>query len=115
MSCFMDVREGPWCGKGRRRMQRSRSITLAAAGTAIVVAALSGLLVVLVTGARPTALKLAVPVLTLPIPHLHVSPVRPSQLLSPFTGEPAKALRRVVVVKIDNIVDARPLTSLTSA
>jgi len=35
--------------------------------------------------------------------------------MSPFTGEPVKALGRVVVVKIDNIVQARPSTGLTSA
>ncbi len=39
----------------------------------------------------------------------------PAQLLSPFTGEPVKALGRVIVAKIDNIADARPPTNLTSA
>src|SRR5258708_39130674 len=39
----------------------------------------------------------------------------PRPLRSPFTGEPVKALRRVLAVKIDNIVLARPRTGLTRA
>ena len=37
------------------------------------------------------------------------------QLRSPFTGEPVNALNRVLAVKIDNIVSARPQTGLTHA
>ena len=37
------------------------------------------------------------------------------QLRSPFTGEPIKSLQRVLAVKIDNIVYARPQTGLTAA
>jgi hypothetical protein len=37
------------------------------------------------------------------------------QLVSPLTGQPVTALRRVLAVKIDNIVLARPQTGLTSA
>ena len=37
------------------------------------------------------------------------------RLLSPFTGEPVKSLRRVLAVKIDNIVYARPQTGINSA
>ena len=36
-------------------------------------------------------------------------------LLSPFTGEPVSSLNRVLAVKIDNIVNARPQTGLTHA
>jgi hypothetical protein len=39
----------------------------------------------------------------------------PTQSLDPFTGEPVKALGRVLAVKIDNIVTARPQTGLQSA
>lgn len=39
----------------------------------------------------------------------------PAALLSPFTGEPVKALGPVLAVKIDNIVYARPQTGLRSA
>ena len=41
----------------------------------------------------------------------HASP----QLRSPFTGEPVHSLNRVLAVKIDNIVYARPQTGLTHA
>jgi hypothetical protein len=37
------------------------------------------------------------------------------QLRSPFTGEPVLSLGRVLAVKIDNIVNARPQTGLTRA
>jgi hypothetical protein len=37
------------------------------------------------------------------------------QLRSPFTGEPVSSLNRVLAVKIDNIVYARPQTGLTHA
>ena len=37
------------------------------------------------------------------------------QLRSPFTGEPVHSLNRVLAVKIDNIVYARPQTGLTHA
>ena len=39
----------------------------------------------------------------------------PAQLLSPFTGEPVPSLSRVLAVKIDNIVYARPQTGLNRA
>ena len=38
-----------------------------------------------------------------------------AQLRSPFTGEPVRALNRVLAMKIDNIVNARPQTGLTHA
>ena len=50
--------------------------------------------------------------------HARKVPVTPSpapQLRSPFTGEPVSSLNRVVAVKIDNIVLARPSTGLTRA
>src|SRR5215475_13611476 len=40
---------------------------------------------------------------------------RHRQLRSPFTGEPVKALRRVLVFKIDNVSQARPPTNLARA
>jgi hypothetical protein len=46
-----------------------------------------------------------------PTPTAH----HPTQLLDPFTGEPVKTLGRVLAVKIDNIVTARPQTGLQSA
>jgi len=43
------------------------------------------------------------------------TPSHARQLRSPFTGEPVPALNRVLAVKIDNIVNARPQTGLTHA
>jgi hypothetical protein len=95
-------------------MERRWKITLAGAGAAVAAAGLSVLLVLVLPGGRPVArqrpVKLADPVSD---PYLRAAV--PAQLLSPFTGEPVKALGRVIVVKIDNIVDARPPENLTSA
>ena len=62
----------------------------------------------------------AAPVKSYPRPTLHPHPQPvprhvPAQLYSPFTGEPVRALKPVLAVKIDNIVDARPQTGLQSA
>ena len=43
------------------------------------------------------------------------APSHARQLRSPFTGEPVASLNRVLAVKIDNIVNARPQTGLTHA
>jgi hypothetical protein len=43
------------------------------------------------------------------------SPSTAAQLRSPFTGEPVSSLHRVLAVKIDNIVYARPQTGLARA
>jgi len=43
------------------------------------------------------------------------APSHARQLRSPFTGEPVPSLNRVLAVKIDNIVFARPQTGLTHA
>jgi hypothetical protein len=43
------------------------------------------------------------------------SPSAAAQLRAPFTGEPVSSLRRVLAVKIDNIVNARPQTGLAHA
>jgi hypothetical protein len=52
-----------------------------------------------------------------PFPHRawHLPDPATGPLLSPFTGEPVKALGRVIVAKIDNIAQARPPTGLASA
>ena len=43
------------------------------------------------------------------------APSHARQLRSPFTGEPVGSLNRVLAVKIDNIVNARPQTGLSHA
>jgi hypothetical protein len=50
-----------------------------------------------------------------PTPTPTPTPTHPVQLVSPFTGEPVPSLNRVLAVKIDNIVFARPQTGLTHA
>jgi hypothetical protein len=80
---------------------RSRAVIAAVAAVALA-ALVIGTLLVLRSGHR-AALTSAGP-----------SPST-RQLLSPFTGEPVPALNRVLAVKIDNIVYARPQTGLTHA
>jgi Protein of unknown function (DUF3048) N-terminal domain/Protein of unknown function (DUF3048) C-terminal domain len=101
-------------------MRRRRTITLAGAGIAVIAAGLAVLLVLLASGGRPVAWQRAVPVRHLrhPVPVVHLPVMHDAvsaRLLSPFTGEPVKALGRVIVAKIDNIVDARPPDNLTGA
>ncbi|HLJ99689.1 MAG TPA: DUF3048 domain-containing protein [Streptosporangiaceae bacterium] len=99
-------------------MQRRWMIGFAGAATAVAAAGLSALFMALSSDASPVAVHRAAPA-----PYLYARPhpvlvrlaAQRSQPVSPFTGEPVKVLGRVVVVKIDNIVDARPPTSLTSA
>src|SRR5712691_10541901 len=43
------------------------------------------------------------------------APSHARQLRSPFTGEPVPSLNRVLAVKVDNIVNARPQTGLAHA
>ena len=83
------------------------------AGAAAVAAFTISLIVALNSTAAPVRLS-ARP--TLP-PHPQPAPTRvvSTQLYSPFTGEPVRALEPVLAVKIDNIVTARPQTGLQSA
>ncbi|MGO8960108.1 MAG: DUF3048 domain-containing protein [Streptosporangiaceae bacterium] len=79
---------------------------LAAATTAAIVAG-----VVLIPSSTPAAHKAQ----ATPTPTARPSAAKPHRLVSPFTGEPVKQLNRVLAVKIDNIVYARPQTGLTAA
>jgi hypothetical protein len=85
---------------------------------AVAVAALPGVLVFIFgTGpahARPAAVATPRPAATRPTPAPR--PARPrGPLRDPFTGERVGKLGRVLAVKIDNIVYARPQTGLRSA
>jgi hypothetical protein len=87
-------------------------------GAAAVVVAVS-LIAALAGSAAPARPRAMPPPRPTPTPSPSPSPTptvhRPTQLLDPFTGEPVKTLGRVLAVKIDNIVTARPQTGLQSA
>jgi DUF3048 family protein len=78
-----------------------RKAVIAGAGAAAAGLAAAG--IVVFTGAGTPAPNQAAPSRT------------PAALTSPFTGEPVNALRRVLIVKIDNLDAARPQTGLTRA
>jgi hypothetical protein len=85
-------------------------------GAAAVVVAVA-LIAALAGSAAPTKPRAMPPPRPTPTPSPSPTPTvhRPTQLLDPFTGEPVKSLGRVLAVKIDNIVTARPQTGLQSA
>ncbi|HUB38884.1 MAG TPA: DUF3048 domain-containing protein [Streptosporangiaceae bacterium] len=89
-----------------------KKIVLSAAGAIAGVAAAVG--IGLAIGSTPAPVFKAAPP---PTPTPTPTPTRkaPAQLRSPFTGEPVKSLQRVLAVKIDNIVYARPQTGITDA
>src|SRR5580693_5154012 len=99
------MEDGPMAGPqdttGRPRQVTRRQFT-AAVGLGLTAAGASG---TRTTPARPPVATRPAPSATLP----------EGPLLDPFTGEPVKALRPVLAVKIDNIVYARPQTGLQSA
>jgi Protein of unknown function (DUF3048) N-terminal domain/Protein of unknown function (DUF3048) C-terminal domain len=66
------------------------------------------------TPVRPVAAHTVAPA-PKPRPRPRPRPRAKTRLLSPFTGEPVRKLGPVLVVKIDNIVYARPQTGLQSA
>jgi hypothetical protein len=87
---------------------------IAVAATAV--AAMAGLAAGLLIGLPndPPVREVSAPLPRLSPPVLP-SPPPPPPLRSPFTGERVHALNRVLAVKIDNIVYARPQTGLTHA
>jgi hypothetical protein len=82
-------------------LRQHKATVAAVAGVVILAGLVAGLLLALLGGEK--AKTAAAP-----------SPA-PRQLRSPFTGEPVPSLNRVLAVKIDNIVYARPQTGLTHA
>jgi Protein of unknown function (DUF3048) N-terminal domain/Protein of unknown function (DUF3048) C-terminal domain len=97
----------------RRQFTAAVGLGLAAAGVSFAVAdRASGRST---PPARPTVKTRPAPSAT-PVPSATPPPAPPEgPLLDPFTGQPVKALRPVLAVKIDNIVYARPQTGLRSA
>jgi hypothetical protein len=102
-----------------RRLGRPR-VTVAAAAGATLVAALTAA-AVLAPDASPAPARPATAATERPAPAPSATvttppPAKPAgPLLDPFTGLPVKQLGRVLAVKIDNIVNARPQTGLRSA
>jgi hypothetical protein len=98
------------------RRLRSHPWIFAGGGAAAVVVAVA-LIAALAGSAAPTKPQAMPPPRPTPTPSPSPTPTvhPPTQLLDPFTGEPVKSLGRVLAVKIDNIVAARPQTGLQSA
>jgi hypothetical protein len=92
---------------------RRRKVITAVSATAVI-GLVVGLLVAL-TGNPPPAKPVAHLALAPPKPAPPKPRPKPPPLTSPFTGEPIKKLGPELVVKIDNIVYARPQTGLQSA
>ncbi len=98
-----------WAGRTLLPWTRAKTIVSAAAAAATAAAVAAGLL--LTPGRVTPVAHTATPT---PTP-THVVVAKPHRLLSPFTGEPVKKLARVLIVKIDNIVYARPQTGINDA
>lgn len=93
-----------------RRRRTVLRVGLPAGGAAVLAFTIA--LVIALTSAATPAQQTARATLD---QHPQAAPARPTQLYSPFTGEPVKSLKPVLAVKIDNIVTARPQTGLQSA
>jgi hypothetical protein len=78
-----------------------RTVSIAAAACAVAIALVVFAVLAFTGGSSPAKQEQPRP--------------RPSQLLSPFTGEPIPAAGPVLAVKIDNITQARPQTGLSGA
>src|SRR3984885_7968271 len=98
-----------------RRLSSHPWMTFGGGAAAVVVAV--ALIAALAGSAAPTKPRAMPPPRPTPTPSPSPTPTvhRPTQLVDPFTGEPVKTLGRVLAVKIDNIVTARPQTGLQSA
>jgi hypothetical protein len=94
-------------------MWTRHKIVVAAAAVVATAGLVAGLLVGLHND--PQVRKASPPPLPMLSPPPMPSPSRPAQLRSPLTGERVRVLHRVLAVKIDNIVYARPQTGLTHA
>lgn len=97
MRSWVKVRALQWNPFGWNRRARMIAATASAAVIALAVS-----LVLVFTGDSS------------PVKPVHPPP-RQAQLFSPFTGEPVTAPGPVLAVKIDNVIQARPPTGLTSA
>jgi hypothetical protein len=87
-----------------------RKAVIASAAAVAVAGLTSAGLIIFTGGSAPAPAHHQPSPVSSPAP----SPTR-TALTSPFTGEPVKGLQRVLIVKIDNLVLARPQTGLTRA
>jgi hypothetical protein len=85
--------------------RRQRTIAISASAAAAALALAIGLIAALTGSSAPAR----------PAPPAPKPSPSPAASLSPFTGKPVSKPGPVVVVKIDNIVNARPQTGLQSA
>ncbi len=93
----------------------SSAHVLATATAVVIIVAASAAAVLLVGHKSPAPPKRVVRPVPVASPAVQPVASRSHRLLSPFTGEPVKSLRRILAVKIDNIVYARPQTGINSA
>ena len=99
-----------------KRRRTLLKVGLPAGGVTVLAFAIS--LVVVLTSAATPVTEHAQPMLyprprgSYPLP---APPHVATRLYSPFTGEPVRALKPVLAVKIDNIVLTRPQTGMRSA
>jgi hypothetical protein len=89
----------------------TRRALIAAGSSAIALAILAAVAVALTAHHSPAPMRPAPTNTPSPTPSHHIK--RP--LTSPFTGERIKYLRRELIFKIDNVVQARPPTGLQDA
>jgi hypothetical protein len=89
---------------------------IVATASAVVIVVAAGVAAAVLVGHKSPAPPRRI-VRPIPVASPAVQPVasRSHRLVSPFTGEPVKSLRRILAVKIDNIVYARPQTGINSA
>jgi DUF3048 family protein len=92
-------------------LPRQRAL-LAALSSVVIAAALAGGLFVLTSGGGAAPKPKPSPT---PSPTRTPTTTRHHRLTSPFTGEPVTSLRRVLIFKIDNVIQARPPTGLAKA
>lgn len=101
----------------RQAVSRHPRLT-AATGLGVAAATALSLTFALMPGSQPAPERSVAAATVAPRPSVtpHPTPAKPrGPLLDPFTGKPVKSLGRVLAVKIDNIVYARPQTGLQSA
>jgi hypothetical protein len=104
-----------WLASLRQKASSRPRLTTAAALGVAAVAAL-GAILAFTTGSSPARTRPVAAATLLPPPSLATPrPAPKGPLLDPFTGERIRALGRVLAVKIDNIVYARPQTGLRYA